>query len=84
MVRFDQDSLRIIHSADCLRILRETAPMLKTTFREINHRQIRAPSKYGINDTISHPDLLHFRGRLGAFLRPGAGTRGCGRTRRTT
>ncbi len=70
LVRFDLETQRIVHSADVYyEILRETAPMLKTTFRDINSRQIHAPTSYGIDDTISHPDLFHFRGRLGAYLR---------------
>jgi glutamate synthase domain-containing protein 2/glutamate synthase domain-containing protein 1/glutamate synthase domain-containing protein 3 len=70
LIRFDLEGGRVLQSTDVyFDILREAAPRLKTSFRELNSRQVYGPSRYGSRDDVRNPDVTFFRGRLGAYLR---------------
>jgi len=70
IVRFDLESHRVVESSEVyFEIVAEATPWLGTTFDVVNQRDIRMPTRYGARVDLPHPDLLAFRGRLGAFLR---------------
>lgn len=70
IVRFDLESRRVVDSSEVyFEIVREATPWLGTSFDVINQRDVRTPRRYGARMDAPHPDMLAFRGRLGAFLR---------------
>ena len=70
IVRFDLEARRVVDSSEVyFEIVREATPWLGTSFDVINQRDIRTPTRYGAHVDNPHPDMLAFRGRMGAFLR---------------